>query len=211
MRQLLQSFFCSGLVDFLNSDGAIGVAAAAHVDRAAPMQDPHADLGGTCAANSGGVSCLKPCGAYRRELMRANGSYSMPQPKKGGCLCGAIQFTVEEAPYRMMHCHCNMCKRQGGGAFITWAAFADHTIRYFSGEHIVKTYQSSTFGYRRFCPLCGSTISLNYHGQPGTTWLTAGSLEGDVGCCPDSHIMLNYKAPWYDLTEHVLHRFPEGG
>ena len=79
--------------------------------------------------------------------MKEKGNVTMPVPLKGGCLCGAVQFQLEEAPYRLMHCHCNMCKKQGGGAFITWAAFADHTIRYMTGESIIKTYQSSSFGY----------------------------------------------------------------
>ena len=108
----------------------------------------------------------------------------------------------------MMHCHCTMCRRQGGGAFITWAALPDAAVDW-AGEP--QTFRSSDFAYRRFCPVCGSTIALNYHDQAGTTWFAAGLFNSSLGCCPDSHIMLNYRADWYDLTEHVLHRFPEGG
>ncbi|CAE7369368.1 unnamed protein product [Symbiodinium natans] len=101
--------------------------------------------------------------------------------------------------------------KQGGGAFMTWAAFPDSAIEVSQGRRAIRQFNSSDAANRTFCPKCGSTIALNYHSQPGTTWLAAGILDGDVGCCPDSHIMLNYKAAWFDLTEHVLHRFPEGG
>merc|ERR1719188_621578 len=123
-------------------------------------------------------------------------------------MCGAVKFNLTEAPHRMMNCHCSMCRRQGGGPFITWAAFDDEAIRIEQGADLLKTIKSSSFAYQTFCQVCGSTISLNYYSQTGTTWLAGGGIEDDPGCCPDSHIMLNYKAPWHDLTENVLHRFP---
>mmetsp|Transcript_138484 Transcript_138484/g.386306 ORF Transcript_138484/g.386306 Transcript_138484/m.386306 type:complete len:201 (+) Transcript_138484:26-628(+) len=157
------------------------------------------------------VACAKPCGFYRRELLQVSGSYRLPQPLAASCLCGTVQIRIIDAPMRMMHCHCSMCRRQGGGAFITWAAFDDAALQLLNGTDVLRTYHSSSYGYRRFCPVCGSTISLNYHGQPGTIWLAAGTVEGSLGCCPDSHIMVRHKAPWFDLTEHVLYRYLEGG
>lgn len=163
------------------------------------------------ASGNEAVTCTMPCGLYRRELLHHTGSYRLPQPQGAGCLCGAVRLLLTEAPHRMMHCHCSMCRRQSGGAFITWAAFDDSAIEVPSRGSYGRIYNSSEAAYRRFCPRCGSTLALNYYGQPGTTWLAAGAIDGDIGCCVDSHIMLNHKAPWFDLTEHVLHRFDEGG
>mmetsp|Transcript_25417 Transcript_25417/g.64628 ORF Transcript_25417/g.64628 Transcript_25417/m.64628 type:complete len:200 (-) Transcript_25417:129-728(-) len=163
------------------------------------------------ASGDEAVNCNVPCGFYRQQLLRATGSYRLPKPQTASCLCGAVRLRLAEPPIRMMHCHCSMCRRQAGGAFITWAAFNDDAIEAVGGAARTRTYNSSDFAYRRFCPRCGSTVALNYYAQPGTSWLAAGIIDGDVGCCPDSHIMLNHQASWYDLTEHVLHRFPEGG
>mmetsp|Transcript_1897 Transcript_1897/g.4609 ORF Transcript_1897/g.4609 Transcript_1897/m.4609 type:complete len:144 (-) Transcript_1897:116-547(-) len=143
--------------------------------------------------------------------MEATGSYLLPKPQGARCLCGAVRLRLLEPPLRMMHCHCSMCRRQGGGAFMTWAAYPDSAFEVLDGYGRMRKYNSSDFANRTFCPKCGSTISLNYFEQRGTTWLAAGLIDGDVGCCPDSHIMLNHKAPWFDLTENILHRFPEGG
>ena len=63
----------------------------------------------------------------------------------------------------------------------------------------------SGLAYQETIQDIGSTIALNYHDQLGTTWLAAGILDGDVGCCPDSHIMLNYKEP--GLFPHTCNFF----
>ena len=81
---------------------------------------------------------------------------------------------LTQVPHRMLNCHCSMCRRQGGGPYITWVAFEDSEIEIESGAELIKTYKSSSFGYRKFCAKCGSTISLNYHGQDGMTWLPGG-------------------------------------
>ncbi|CAE7340591.1 NEK1 [Symbiodinium sp. CCMP2592] len=162
--------------------------------------------GATLAVGDAAVSCRTPCGLYRRLRLETTGTYQLQEPQGAGCLCGAVRLRLQEPPIRLMHCHCSMCRRQGGGAFMTWAAYPDLAIEVLQGRRALRRFNSSDFASRTFCPKCGSTIALNYHGQLGTTWLAAGMIDGDIGCCPDSHIMLNYKAPWFDLTEHVLHR-----
>eukprot|EP00439_Symbiodinium_sp_Y106_P082518 s1601_g21.t4 len=153
--------------------------------------------GATLAVGDAAVSCRTPCGLYRRLHLETTGTYQLQEPQGAGCLCGSVRLRLQEPPIRLMHCHCSMCRRQGGGAFMTWAAYPDSAIEVLQGRRALRRFNSSDFANRTFCPKCGSTIALNYHGQLGTTWLAAGMIDGDIGCCPDSHIMLNYKAPWW--------------
>lgn len=38
----------------------------------------------------------------------------------GRCLCGALQFSVRFPTKWVAHCHCTMCRRAHGAAFVTW-------------------------------------------------------------------------------------------
>ena len=41
----------------------------------------------------------------------------------GGCLCGAIRFTLEAVPRAVHYCHCSMCRRATGGPFAVIVSF----------------------------------------------------------------------------------------
>ena len=38
----------------------------------------------------------------------------------GACLCGAVRFTVRLPTLFCGHCHCTMCQRGHGAAYVTW-------------------------------------------------------------------------------------------
>ena len=73
----------------------------------------------------------------------------------GGCLCGAVRYTLAAVPTDVAHCHCHICRRASGAPVVTWAtvARADLTV---SGE--VRWFRSSTLAKRGFCPTCGSQL-----------------------------------------------------
>ena len=37
----------------------------------------------------------------------------------GGCLCGDVRFTVDWPSKWIAHCHCSMCRRAHGAAYVT--------------------------------------------------------------------------------------------
>jgi hypothetical protein len=49
----------------------------------------------------------------------------------GGCFCGAIRYEVAGAPFHETNCHCSICRRTAGAAFVTWFSVrsADHRHR----------------------------------------------------------------------------------
>ena len=74
---------------------------------------------------------------------------------EGKCLCGAVTIRID-GPHdpRPGVCHCRMCQRWSGGAFMAFNASAKAVT--ISGE--VRLFQSSTFAERAFCPVCGSHL-----------------------------------------------------
>ena len=69
---------------------------------------------------------------------------------QGGCLCGAVRYTLEGAPCKAGLCHCRDCKKITGSAYL---AYADWRPDQFSTSGRVETYAG-----RSFCPVCGSRL-----------------------------------------------------
>jgi len=123
---------------------------------------------------------------------------------KGGCLCGKVRYEVNEPLVAAENCHCSMCRRQHGAAFATYADFKPGSFKWTAGEDFVTVYSaSSTFGWC-FCRECGSTLAGSEAGE--VNCITLGTIEGDPGIEPSSHIYVGSKAQWHhikdDLPQH---------
>lgn len=120
---------------------------------------------------------------------------------KGGCLCGKVSYEVSGPLIDADHCHCSMCRRQHGAAFSTYAAFNPGDFSWITGEDLIKVYEAQTGGGWCFCRECGSTLAGTDKGK--VTSVTLGSIEGDPGVKPMSHIFVGSKAQWYEITDDL--------
>ncbi len=83
----------------------------------------------------------------------------------GRCLCGAVTVTVAGAhDPRVGACHCRMCQRWSGGLFLCFNAAAEAVT--VQGE--VRSFRSSPFAERGFCPACGSHLWFRDLREDGT-------------------------------------------
>ncbi|HEU4476292.1 MAG TPA: GFA family protein [Methyloceanibacter sp.] len=73
----------------------------------------------------------------------------------GRCLCGAVRFTAAPEKAEMAICHCGMCRRWAGGVFM--AVDCSQKFEIEDDRHL-GLYQSSPWGERGFCKICGSTL-----------------------------------------------------
>ncbi len=115
----------------------------------------------------------------------------------GQCLCGAV--TVEATPKRphVEACHCVMCRRWGGGAFLGVQCGQDVS---FTGEEHIARYASSDWAERGFCQQCGS--NLFYRFMPADTYsLTAGLFAEDDGLTLGEQIFIDEKPCYYDFAQ----------
>ncbi len=94
----------------------------------------------------------------------------------GKCLCGAV--TVEATPARdhLEACHCDMCRRWGGIAFLGIQCGPNVS---FSGEEHIGRYKSSDWAERGFCKQCGS--NLFYLFLPAGNYGLLAGLFDDLG------------------------------
>ena len=124
----------------------------------------------------------------------------MPEerPLEGGCLCGAIRYSIEGVPRVVSHCHCGLCRRVSGAPFFTWLTVKKDRVT-ITGDPI--WYASSDWGARGFCPTCGThVLARSSHYQ--RYWdITAGSLNAPDCISPERHVFIADKVAWIDITD----------
>jgi hypothetical protein len=132
-----------------------------------------------------------------------------PRTLTGGCLCGATRYEFDDVSGYQAICHCRMCQRASGGAFIG--------IRFVASPHFHLTrghthhYASTPTLNRHFCPACGGPVFVERH-LTGNIGLLAGSLDDTRSFTPTMQICLESEAPWLSLAASLprLARKPEG-
>ena len=72
------------------------------------------------------------------------------QVRTGGCLCGAIRYSVRGEPVHVGRCHCADCRRESGSAFTVYAQWPV--------EAFELTGEIAAYHGRGFCPRCGSRL-----------------------------------------------------
>jgi len=124
---------------------------------------------------------------------------------QGGCLCGAVRYRAAVEPDWVGSCHCSMCHKWTGAAFLTGACFPPGAIEW--TEKAPKYYISSSEARRGFCAECGS--SLIYESED-TICVTAGSLDDVTSLRPVAHHWTTTWLPWLHLDDG-LPRFARRG
>ena len=119
----------------------------------------------------------------------------------GGCLCGKVRYEITGHLFDSTHCHCSMCRRQHGAVFATYADFDPDEFRWSAGEELVKTYATETGEGWCFCSECGSSLAGSEKGR--VTSITLGTVKGDPGIKPESHIFVGSKARWHDIDDEL--------
>jgi hypothetical protein len=126
----------------------------------------------------------------------------------GSCLCGEIAWKVTGDLQFLAHCHCSMCRKSHGAAFVTWGGGNAADLRLTRGEGRAVPYRASPALLRPFCPTCGSKVP-NVHADGDQFGLAVGNLSDDPGIRPAAHIFAASRAPWYEIPDDGLPRFDE--
>ena len=118
----------------------------------------------------------------------------------GACLCGGVRFEITGPLDSVAHCHCTICQRAHGAAFVTWAAVPQDRVRVTAGEADLAHYRSSEIGTRSFCRTCGSSMFCTLDTHPGVIDVALASLA-DHGAAPRAHLFWDDHAGWIELTD----------
>jgi hypothetical protein len=129
----------------------------------------------------------------------------------GECLCGAVRFETS-ARGVIGYCHCAVCRKATGAIFATPFNVEREGFRFLQGEEQIRSHADIVEGSaRRFCGICGSSLS----GGPDTApWIAvpAGLLDRDPGQRPRGHVFFRSRVPWLELDDALprFERWPPG-
>src|SRR6266496_6266539 len=89
--------------------------------------------------------------------------------RTGGCLCGAVRYSVRGDPVHVRRCHCTNCRKESGSAFTVYAHWPVEAFE-MSGE-------ISSYDGRGFCPRCGSRVLDTTDRSDALIEIRIGSLD----------------------------------
>jgi hypothetical protein len=122
---------------------------------------------------------------------------------KGRCECARVQYEIDDELVDFCHCHCSICRKLHGAAFVTWGGVARDKFSYTSGESDIRTYAFSDKADSIFCALCGSRLLVDYKPEADMLYITLGTVISDVDCPPGFHQFVGSKAPWFEITDDL--------
>jgi hypothetical protein len=127
----------------------------------------------------------------------------------GGCLCGAVRYTMTGAPSVQGHCYCADCRHVSGTGFMPFLAVTRDQVSV-TGETFshAATGRSGGKAVRHHCAACGGLVYGLGEDGPDMR-LYAGSLDDASRFKPEIAIFVKDRAPWA-LIPPGLTQFEEG-
>lgn len=117
----------------------------------------------------------------------------------GSCLCKAVTYEIAGDFQVIGNCHCGICRKANGAAYVTWGIADPTHFKWVKGENNLAIFESSPGRQRIFCKTCGASLASAHEGVVGEVVL--GSVDGDPGGKPAEHIFVGSKAEWHDITD----------
>lgn len=129
---------------------------------------------------------------------------------RGGCLCGAVEYAVEDAFEYALNCHCSKCRRSTGSAFKPLAGIGRAKLEVVRGADAIMIHGGAE-AHDAHCASCGSLL-FSVVRQGAYAHVAMGTLGDEPTIRPSMHIFVGSKAAWYEITDDLPQHegFPEG-
>ena len=119
----------------------------------------------------------------------------------GACLCGNLRFTAQLPTLWVAHCHCTLCQKNAGAAFVTWAGFNENDVQIDDSNHGLSWYSATENAYRGFCGQCGSTLFFKSARWPGELHIPVVNIHQPLDRLPQIHVYWDSHQPWIQLSD----------
>lgn len=113
-------------------------------------------------------------------------------------MCGAVSFVAKDVPDTFGACHCEMCRRWTGSAYLALEV-PRRSVDWTGAEHI-QSVQSSDWAERAWCGRCGTHLYYRVtadgpHGE--TLSLSLGLLDDHAGLTFETEIFTDQRPGCY--------------
>jgi hypothetical protein len=130
-------------------------------------------------------------------------------PLTGGCMCGGVRYEISEPLVGASYCHCRRCQQRTGAAASAQGRIAPGSFRIVSGHELVRAWEPEEGFAKDFCSRCGSALWSRERASSEPFAVRLGTFDGDPGIRPKLRQFVAYAAPWEDIPDDGLPRFPE--
>jgi hypothetical protein len=126
---------------------------------------------------------------------------------RGGCLCGAVRYVVEDRFAYAGYCYCSQCRTSSGSAFSAIGGVAESAFRVVVGSENIATFGKAEGSIMHFCRTCGSQL---YVAKPvrRMVHVRLGTLLDVPSKEIMGHVFVSSKTNWHQISDR-LPQFPE--
>ncbi len=130
---------------------------------------------------------------------------------EGGCLCGAVRFTIDAEPLGARMCWCRDCQRIASGSATVNVLFPEESVTYQGETTTLRLIADSGNTVERgFCPKCGAQMYSKTVQPAGLPMrVRAGTLDDPELMAPTAIIWADSAPNWAPL-DPSLPRYPKG-
>lgn len=123
-----------------------------------------------------------------------------PRLLRGSCLCGTVQYTVQDEFRYALNCHCSQCRRATGAAFKSLAGIERGKLTLAGDRRDLLVFGDEALDHDVRCGKCGSLLYSVVRGG-AYVHVTLGTLQDAPSIRPSEHIFVGSKAPWFTITD----------
>ena len=122
----------------------------------------------------------------------------MTTPLTGGCMCGAIRYTLSAQVTELRACHCTTCQKGSGAQGSVNAVVPAAAFKLTKGtpKRYASPADSGRTLYRDFCGDCGSPLYSQRATAPDMLVVRAGSLDDTGNMKITANIWTRSARPW---------------
>jgi len=119
---------------------------------------------------------------------------------RGGCLCGAVEYSTPDNFQYAGYCHCSDCQKFSGSLFNAFGGVPRPTFSVIRGAEHIRRYAKNEESILCFCANCGSSLFADKP-RKNIVHIRLGSLLDRQSLAPQFHTFVSEKAPWYQITD----------
>ena len=129
--------------------------------------------------------------------------------QEGGCSCASVRYQLMSPPMFVNCCHCTLCQKKTGGAFVINALIETSRIRLLKGEPVAVSMPTESGRHHSIyrCPSCQIAVWSDYGGRVSLRFVRVSTLDEPHRVVPDAHIFVRSKVPWVTLAANAR-QFP---
>ena len=128
------------------------------------------------------------------------------KPVTGRCLCGDIRYEYHGAPVKILHCHCESCRRHTSSPITTSVCVARDGFRYARREPVTKVIAGrDTYPLGR----CGSPMTYDSTDDANQVDIYICTLDDPAAVVPTYHVHVEEQLPWFEIAD-ALPRYAQG-